>query len=200
MADKMFRTLRTKDRNFMRQVKNVTRFRTFLKLKGFLIRGTIMKRIISLNLLKFSVIIILVSFSKAETLNNNTSEEFYPVDPNRIPEIVTMISNRTKSNYEQIKTWQGKLEVVTDYIYERDRAKKVFTEDTKASGEAPKELLEHRETIIEFSLDAEKGFSHENYYPIKPIEQKEYSVVADLSLRLNIRLIVRDIRNTVMLL
>jgi len=123
-----------------------------------------MKRIILLNLLKLSFLIVLVSFSKAETINNNTAGKFSPVDLNKIPEILTMISNRTKSNYEQIKSWQGKLEVITDYVYEGDRAKEVFKEDIKASGEAPKKLIEHRETNIEFSLDAENELLYAKYY------------------------------------
>src|SRR4030042_1273307 len=124
-----------------------------------------MKRLILSNPLKLSVLIILlVGFSKAETLNNNTPGKFGPVDPNQIPEILTMILNRTKSNYEQIKRWQGKLDIVTDYVYEEDGAKKVFTENIKASGESPKELIEHRETHIDFSLDAENNLLYAYYY------------------------------------
>jgi hypothetical protein len=134
------------------------------RIKRFSGRRITMKKIILSNVLKLYVLIILVSFSKAEPLNNNTSEEFCSVDPNRIPEILTMISNRTKSNYEQIKLWQGKLDIVTDYAYQGDEAKKVFKEGIKASGEAPKELLEHRETNIDFSLDAENDLLYAGYY------------------------------------
>lgn len=123
-----------------------------------------MKRIILLNLLKLSVLIVLVNFSKAETLNNNTAGGSSPVEPNRIPEILTMISNRTKSNYEQIKTWQGKADVIKDYIYEGDRAEKIFKTSTDGKGEVPSKIREHKETIIEFSLDAEKEFLYANYY------------------------------------
>ncbi len=123
-----------------------------------------MKRITILSLLKISLFIVFFTLFTGETLSNNTAAEFKPVDPNKIPDILTMISNRTKSNFEQIKTWQGKLEIVTDYIYVDDRAKEVFTENTKYSGQAPKKLLEHRETNIEFSLDAENELLYVEYY------------------------------------
>lgn len=130
-----------------------------------------MKKICLSNLLKFSVLIVFVGLSNAETLKGNTLGEFSPVDSNRVTEILTMISERTKSNYEQIRCWQGKLEVVTEYLYEGDRAKEMFSKKIKASGEAPKKLCEIRETNIDFSLDAEKELLYVKYYndSVKPL-------------------------------
>jgi len=110
------------------------------------------------------VVLTLLQFVWTEGLGADKPSEFQPVDPNRIPEILTMISNQTKSNYEQIKSWQGKADVIKDYIYEGDRAEKIFKTSTDGKGEVPSKIREHRETIIEFSLDAEKEFLYANYY------------------------------------
>jgi len=116
------------------------------------------------------VVLTLLQFVWTEELGADKASEFQPVDPDRIPEILTMISNRTKSNCEQIKSWQGKADVITDYIYEGDRADKIFKTSTDGKGEVPSKIREHRETIIEFSLDAEKEFLYANYhsYSAKP--------------------------------
>ena len=53
-----------------------------------------------------AVLIILFNLSSAEGLRGDIASEFRPVDSNRIPEILTMISSRIKSNYDKIKTWQ----------------------------------------------------------------------------------------------
>jgi len=123
-----------------------------------------MKRKILSNLLKFSLLCVLAGFSNAEALDNDMASEFSPVDSNRVPEVLTMISESTKNNYEKIKSWQGKLDIVTEYLYDGDRAKEIFAEDINASCEAPKKLLEHRETDIEFYLDAENELLYVEYY------------------------------------
>lgn len=131
-----------------------------------------MKTKIILNTVKLCVIILLalLNSTDAEILQDSTMSEFYPVDSNRIPEILTMISNRIQANYDKIKTWQGKIEVVTDYIYEGARAEKVFKTNTDGKGEIPRIIRYHSEQTIEFSLDAQKGFSHTYYCPTKPLQ------------------------------
>jgi hypothetical protein len=129
-----------------------------------------MKTAILLNPVKLYLAILLALFglAKAEALANNMGAKFTPVEANEIPEILTMISNRTQSNYDRIESWQGELKIVSDYVYEGDRAKEVFTEDIRASGQAPKRLLEHRETNIEFSLDVEEELLYAKYYSDSP--------------------------------
>jgi hypothetical protein len=137
-----------------------------------------------LNTTMFSAIVVLALFQLVwtEGLRADTRSEFQPVDPNRIPAILTIISNRAKGNYDQIQTWQGKLDIVSDYLYEGDRAKEVFTEEIKASGEPPKRLLEHRETNIEFSLDAENELLCAKYYSdsAKPLQYEDLETGRDL--------------------
>ncbi|HEW78789.1 MAG TPA: hypothetical protein ENH34_02325 [Phycisphaerales bacterium] len=131
-----------------------------------------MKTEIILSTTKLCVVILLAlpNFAKAENSEGNTTSEFRSVAFDKIPQILTMISDKVRSNYERIKTWQGELSVVTDYIYEGSAAERVFKTNTTSVGNVPKIVGEHRETIIEFSLDAEKDFLYANYRPIKPLQ------------------------------
>lgn len=111
-------------------------------------------------LIRICVVIFIVSYpaSGIEIV------AFKQVDPNSVSEIINMISARSRDNYERIKTWEGQVSVTKNYIYYGDKAEKVFKEDTERKGEIPKVIEEHRETIIEFSLDAKKEALYANYY------------------------------------
>ncbi|MBA7648323.1 hypothetical protein ES703_56109 [subsurface metagenome] len=135
-----------------------------------------MKKGIMSNKIRICAIILLTSYSAIGA----EMGEFNPVEPNRIPETLTMISNRIQSNYDQIKTWQGKEEVIEDYIYEGAKAERLFKTKTDGLGEIPSQIRKHTETIIEFSLDAEKGFKYANYYPIKPLQYADLKSLRDL--------------------
>lgn len=141
-----------------------------------------MKSKIILNTVKLCVITLLalLNSTNAEGLQDNPLSKFYPVDSNRIPEILTMISNRMQTNYNKIKTWQGEVEVITDKIYEGHRAEKVFKTKTNALGEIPKMVGDHREQAIEFALDVDKGFLFANYSPTKPLTYLDLNTGRDL--------------------
>lgn len=98
--------------------------------------------------------------------------EFKAVEPNRVPEILTVIADGVGSNYDKIKTWQGNVKISQDYIYRDARAEKEFKERTDGNGEIPKIIKRHREWIIEFSLDTEKELLYAHYHPdsAKPLE------------------------------
>lgn len=134
-----------------------------------------MKTNIILDFIKICVVILVVlsNFTKASVSKDNVVGEINSVESDRIPEILTMISDSIHSNYDQIKTWQGKLEVITDYIYEGARAEKVFKEDTDGKGDTPNIIREHRESTIEFSANTEKESLYANYYPAGPLEYSD---------------------------
>ena len=114
--------------------------------------------------LKLCVVILLISFSfaDAEDLGANTAGEFHPVDSNQIPNILTMISAQVRSNYERIKTWQGDIDVTTDFIDEGAEAERVFRDHTNGTGETPKIVKEHIESRHQFAIDLEKDCLHTN--------------------------------------
>ena len=135
-----------------------------------------MKKGIMLKTMWIYAIVFLTSYI---TVGAETGD-FNSVNSNRFPEILNMISTRVRNNYEGIKTWEGQVNVKKNYIYEGARAEKVFKEDTENKGEIPRIIKEQRETIIEFSLDAERGFLYENYYPIKPLEYTDIETGREL--------------------
>jgi len=131
-----------------------------------------MKRKITLKIIKICGVILFALFSSAEAgnLKDNSISEFRPVDPNQISDILTMISNRVRSNYDRIKTWQGEVAVISDSIFEGAAAERIFKTNTDGKGECPKTINDHREHVIKFSLDAEKDFLHANYCPTIPLQ------------------------------
>lgn len=112
------------------------------------------------------VVILLISFGFAAA--EDTAGEFRPVDPNRIPEILTMISSRIKSNYDKIKTWQGEADAITDFIHEGAKAERILRERTNGTGEISKVVKEHFESRHQFAVDVEKDFLYSSLYRETP--------------------------------
>lgn len=141
-----------------------------------------MKANITSKTIKACVVVLfaLSSFAEAEILKDNSVSEFHSVDPNQIPNALTMMSNQIRSNYERIKTWEGKIEVVTDSVYKGAKAEKVFNTRTDGKGETPKIIREHREQIIEFSVDTDKDLIYTSYCPTKPLRYTDPESGRDL--------------------
>jgi hypothetical protein len=131
-----------------------------------------MKIIVMENIKKLCAVALFISLSNAyaKGSTSNTAGEFHPVDSNRIPEILTLIPSKVQSNYERIKTWQGKVDSVIDYLYEGASVERVFKEDTNGTGEIPKALRDRRQPTTEFALYVEKDLLYVNTYSKKPIE------------------------------
>jgi hypothetical protein len=137
-----------------------------------------MRKIMMLNTIMICGSILINSYSAIGA----EMAKFNPVEPKRIPEILTLISDRIQSNQERIKTWQGERSVESDYIYEGPRAEKVFKADTLGKGEVPKIIREHREFIDDFSLDAEKELLCVNRHSNspKPLQYTDFETGRDL--------------------
>jgi len=120
-----------------------------LKKRYIIHRDAIMRTKIMSNTIVVCSIVLITSYSAvgAET------DQFNPVEPNRISEILTLISERIQSNYERIKTWQGHANFTSDSIYEGKRAERTFEKDTLGKGEIPNIITDHRESILDFSVD-----------------------------------------------
>ena len=126
------------------------------------------------------VLLILLSSANGKNLADKSNNDFRPVDSNQIPKVLNMISDKIRGNYERIKTWEGKIEVVTDSIYKGARAERVFKSNTDGKGENPKVIHDHREQIIEFSVDTDKGFIYTSYCPTKPLQYTDPESGRDL--------------------
>jgi len=132
--------------------------------------------------IKTCVVILLAATPLVSTdiLRGGTASEFRAVDPNRIPEILTMISEQVRSNYERIKTWQGETEFTIYTIYEGDRAERIFNTRTDGKGETPNTVVWHIEGRRKFAVDLEKDFLYANVSRENPPRYMDFETGRDL--------------------
>ena len=124
------------------------------------------KRILNKTNLCTVILLTLLNFAVVEGLGNNTENNFQPVLPDQMSGILTMISNETQSNYDKIKTWQGKVDATIGAIYEGTEAERVFKNKTDGAGKVPKKVKRLAESVVEFATDYEKGlFFDKKFYP-----------------------------------
>ena len=55
-------------------------------------------------------------FNWTGAADNNQECQWVAVDQNSFAEILTMINSRVEENYDRIKTWQGKVKIVTESV------------------------------------------------------------------------------------
>ena len=108
------------------------------------------------------VLLILLNLTSAEGLRGDIASEFRPVDSNRIPEILTMITSRVKSNYDKIKTWEGERDFTIDRIYEGAAAEREFNTRTDGTGKTPNTVIRRIEGRHKFAVELEKDFLYAN--------------------------------------
>ena len=126
------------------------------------------------------VLLILFNLTSAEGLRGDIASEFRPVDSNRIPEILTMISTRTKSNYDKIKTWQGEQDFTIDRIYEGAAAERKFNTRTDGTGKTPNTVIRHIEGRHKFAVDLEKDFLYTKVSRENPPYYMDFETGRDL--------------------
>lgn len=112
-------------------------------------------------------VLFVLSFCNSSWAADNSQQcQWVPVDQNSFAEILTMIGERVRENHEKIKTWQGKVEIVTDNVDEGAIAERMYSERLRDDGgPIPNKIKEHQEFTREFALDVDKGLLYESYYP-----------------------------------
>jgi len=126
------------------------------------------------------LLLILVASAKSESIKDNNAAEYELLPYRRIPEILNMISSRVQNNYKRIRTWEGKVESEVDYIYEGKNAERIFKTNTHDIGETPRIVMNHADTTIEFSLDAEKDYLYVHSYSDKLFQYMDLDTGRDL--------------------
>ena len=101
-------------------------------------------------------VIALVTLVNAGISKGYTSSKFRLMDPNLIPDILTMISTHVRNNYEQIETWQGGNVFTIDRIYEGTAAEHKFNTCTDGAGEIHEVIKKRIEGWSQFAIDLEK--------------------------------------------
>jgi len=124
------------------------------------------------NTIRIFAVVFFVLFNSAgaESSKGDNTNEFKPVDPNRIPQILSMISSKVRKNYEKIKTWEGETVVKTERTCKDAEAERIFKTYTDKTGKTPKALKKFQKYINKFSIDTEKDFLYVNRYREKPSE------------------------------
>ena len=142
------------------------------------------KKILNKTKLCTFVLLTLLNFV-AEGLGNSIENNFQPVPPDQMSGILTMISNETQSNYDKIKTWQGKVDVTIGRIYEGTKAERVFKNQINGEGEVPRKVKRLVETTVEFAVNSEKGlFFDKKFYrsPVRYIDPDSGRVLGTKSI------------------
>jgi hypothetical protein len=112
-------------------------------------------------------LIILFMFSiltSPSIADNNQQCQWVAVDQNSFAKILTMINSRVEENYGRIKTWQGKVNIVTESVIESEGRKRSY-ERILVDKPLPNEIIDHVELTKEFAVDANEGLLYEGVYP-----------------------------------
>lgn len=126
------------------------------------------------------ILLALTLLVSTDILKGSTASEFHPIDPNRIPEVLTMISEQVRSNYERIKTWQGQTDFTMDTIYEGAEAERKFKTHTDGKGKTPNTVIWHIEGRSQFAVDLEKDFLYKKVVRENPPRYIDFKTGRDL--------------------
>jgi len=132
-----------------------------------------------------NVIVLIAVFAVVEGLGNNTENNFQTVPPDQIPGILIMISEKTRSNYERIKTWQGEIDATVDAIYEGIAAKRILENKRSCAGKNAEVVREHRRSTIEFVADCNEDIFYVKKYSQYPRQYIDVETVTILCVRSN---------------
>ena len=100
--------------------------------------------------------------------------QWVSVDQNSFPQILTMIENQVKQNYDKINTWQGKTKIVSDSIHDGDKGRGYYDGMTDIES-LPNKIKQHHEFVREFVLDATEELLYESNY----LDGQNYMMDAD---------------------
>jgi hypothetical protein len=109
--------------------------------------------------------------SKQAKATSSYAMEFKEVDPNKIPDELTMLANVTKANYEKIKTWEGRILSESKTVLTMTAGPRFLEKQTGVKlAQEPNELTIIRERVIEFKIDIETDSIYKQTIHTKPLE------------------------------
>src|SRR4030042_6462638 len=111
------------------------------------------------------IILFMLSVSAFPGIADDKQQcQWTPVSQSRFTEILTIIDRKVEENYNRIKTWQGKVAMVFDSVYEGDKVKEMY-EEILADKPLPNKITDHVEVTKEFAVDVNKGLLYGSVYP-----------------------------------
>jgi hypothetical protein len=97
-----------------------------------------------------------------------------------------MINSRVEENYDKIKTWQGKVNIITESVNEGEGRKRLY-EQILVDKPLPNTIIDHVELTKEFAVDANKGLLYAGVYP----DAKQYIIDAQNGRNLQLKELVQ---------
>jgi len=95
---------------------------------------------------------------------------FEPVSSEQIPNILNMLSDKARTNYESIKSWQGEIDATADIVYLDTDAEEVYKEKINNKKNSPQKIIKQRESTVEFTADIENSSFYANKYHREPLK------------------------------
>ncbi len=106
---------------------------------------------------------ILIILSVAIVLSPNglaqaDDTDYKIIDPNEVPDVLSMLASATQANFEKIKTWQGRITNKNIITIRGGQAAELLTEYTDAEpNDSLKEIQGISNVTIEFKIDVENN-------------------------------------------
>lgn len=108
------------------------------------------------NAKSFLTVLLVVVIWNLNSIAQANDSEFKIVDPNKIPEILSMIVSATQANFEKIKTWQGKITKETISTTKGEDAARLLKKFTSAEpNNSTNEIQRFYKRTIEFKINVE---------------------------------------------
>ncbi|MGB8226942.1 MAG: hypothetical protein WCE45_08805 [Sedimentisphaerales bacterium] len=111
----------------------------------------------------------ILDFAIAEQ-NKLEGRQFQPIAKEEISNVFNLISSKTKSNLEKIKTWQGDVDYTINLLFKGDAAEEVFRNKTTGQGKTPQTILQTAFGTKKFIIDLTKGCNYDCVYRAEPMQ------------------------------
>ena len=109
---------------------------------------------------------IALFFIIPQTVYAADGEKWRPVPETNYADVLELIALRSKANYEEISTWQGRIDILaTDHIYGVNAAEKSHAVDANSIARDSKHICLTAKTIAEFAVDMRNDKLYSDFQP-----------------------------------
>jgi hypothetical protein len=110
--------------------------------------------IIKLRTISLLIITSLVFFSATNQVCSAGEEQWQPVPEANYADVLELIAFRSKANYEEIASWQGRMNIHGNtHFYGIDAAEKLHSVDTNGVAKDSQHICKMGKTIADFAVD-----------------------------------------------
>ena len=110
---------------------------------------------------------IALFFIIPQTVHATDGEKWQPVPEASYPDILELIALRTKANYDEISSWQGRINIfATDHYYGPNAAEKSHGVDVNSIARDSQHICLTAKTIADFAVDVRNNKLYSDFRPI----------------------------------